>query len=409
MQPRSRQVVVAGAGIAGLTAALAFAAQGCHVRLFERSQHLEEVGAGIQLSPNATRLLRRLGVLGLLSPVAVRPEGIAIRKARSLRRLATVPLGDDAEARWGAPYLTVHRADLQSALLALARRHADIDLTTGAAIRDAALHRRGVTLSVDRDRRIEEVRCDLAVGADGVWSTLRGAGGHHRPSRYTGYLAWRSMLRATDAVDRDGAPLLPGDRVTAFLHRRFHLVAYPVRAGRAVNLVAVTKSPAAAERWSNAADRTELARTMRWSAPALRHLVEDSGPWTTWPIHEVPPDEPWTHPAGFVLIGDAAHAMSPYAAQGAAMAIEDAVTLAGLVARKPDDLPGALVAYEALRRGRIGRVAARGRFNRFVWHASGPVALVRDRVLAQRGPARLAADLDWLYGWDPDREIAATS
>lgn len=399
MRARSLEVAIAGAGIAGLTAALAFARRGFNVRLIERATHIEEVGAGLQLSPNATRILDRLGVLALLSPLAVRPQGLALRSASSLRELTVLPLGRAAEARWGAAYLTAHRADLQRALLAAARQRPEITIETGAAVCDAAFRQRGVTLSVKRENGIGELHCDLAVGADGVWSTMRRFGGQMPQSRYSGFLAWRAMLH------QDGGDLMPAETVCAFLHRSFHLVAYPVRAGAATNLVVVTKAPAAAEKWSNMADLAMLEAAMKGAHGALRALVAQAGPWTTWPLHEVKLEKGWTQPAGIALIGDAAHAMTPFAAQGAAMAIEDAFTLAEVVSSRAPDLAAALAAYERLRRGRVNRVAARGAFNRRAWHAWGPAALVRDRLLAARPPERLLADLDWLYGYDVERAV----
>lgn len=403
MNIRAAPIAIAGAGIAGLTAALALAQRGFRVTLLERSDRLEEVGAGLQLSPNATRLLDRLNVLFLLKPVAVRAEAVEIRSAGTLGLLGAVPLGEKAVRRWGAPYLTVHRADLQSALLASAKRHPDIELLTGATVRDAAFHDHGVTLSVDRAGRIEEFACPLAIGADGVWSTLRGLGGPARQSRYSGYVAWRAMLHPARFEEAAEVALPPNDRVTAWLHPGFHLVAYPVRAGEAVNLVAVTRAPEVTRGWSNEADLSSLMATLRGASPALARLVEAAGPWTTWPIHEVPPDGAWTAAAGIALIGDAAHAMSPYAAQGAAMAIEDAVALAVALDRAPDNPQAALALYERIRRQRIKRVAARGAFNRFTWHAKGPVAFARDRVLALRKPEALAADFDWLYGHNAEQ------
>ena len=398
MTDRSRQIAIAGAGIAGLTAALAFAQRGFSVTVHERAKRLDEVGAGLQLSPNATRILSRLGVIEALDPVAVRPEAVDIRSARSLRPIASVPLGKAAERRWGAPYLAVHRADLHGVLLTAALRHDAVTVRTAATVRGASASGGRVVLSVESGGQVEDAAFDLAVGADGVWSTLRGLGGRERPSRFTGHVAWRAMARPQG----NGRDFVPMDRVTTFLHPGFHLVAYPVRAGAAVNLVAMARGPDSPRGWSNEGDRERLDRAMKGASPALVRLVGEAGPWTTWPIHEVAQDGPWTDPAGIALIGDAAHAMGPYAAQGAAMAIEDAAALAAAVAARPDDLPSALSAYERIRRERAARVARRGAFNRFAWHAAGPVALARNVVLSLRAPESLAADLDWLYGYDAE-------
>lgn len=401
MAGRAGQIAIAGAGVAGLAAAIAFSRAGFCVRLFERAEKLQEVGAGLQLSPNATRILDRLGVLAVLSPLAVRPRMIDIRKASTLAPLAAVPLGEAAERRWRAPYLTAHRADLQAALLEVASRQDRIDIVTGAAASRIVATGDGVTLTLDRAGQARDEPCLLAVGADGVWSRLRRAAGQGGASRYTGYLAWRAM--ASPAAGSSG-DIVAADRVSTFVHPGFHLVAYPVRAGAAVNLVAVTKSPATPEHWSSDADARSLVEAIAGAAPALVDLVLRAGPWTTWPIHEVAREGAWTDPAGMALIGDAAHAMSPYAAQGAAMAIEDAASLAACVQRSPADLAAALGTWEARRRRRVERVAARGRFNRFTWHASGPVALARDLVLSRRSSESLAADLDWLYGYDAEKD-----
>ena len=337
----SRRIAIAGAGIAGLTAALCFARRGMTVDLFERAPELQEVGAGIQLSPNATRILAPLGVLDRLMPAAVVPEAISIRDGASLRELARMPLGADAETRWHAPYLVVHRADLQSALVAAVRHEPLIRLVTGATVRDAAFHSRGVTISYDRNGAIGETAAMLLVGADGVWSTVRAFGGPDRADRFSGFVAWRSTLHEGSVA-----------------------------------------------------------------AEALAPLADEAAPWTVWPIHTVDARRPWTAPGGLALIGDAAHAMTPFAAQGAAMAIEDAIVLANLVAASPDDLPAALAHYEALRRPRIKNVAARGRFNHFVWHAWGPVALGRDMVLKVLPGTVLTNQIGRHYGYDATKAAA---
>jgi salicylate hydroxylase len=403
--PRSRQIVIAGAGIAGLTAAIAFARKGFSVQVYEQAPAMQEAGAGLQLSPNATRILAALGALEHLTPAAVAPERIDMRGARRQNLLGSLPLGAAAEARWKAPYLVAHRADLQSALLARARRDPDIKISTGARIADAALHPRGATVSIDRKGRIDEVSCLLLVGADGVHSSVRGLGGGAPTDRPSGHVAWRSTVRRESRFGRELAGTIPEDAVTVFLNPRFHLVAYPVRAGAAVNLVVVTKA-AAKEPAAGEPAHAALAAAMRGLRGPLAEMPEQAGPWTQWPIFEVDERISWTGEKGAALIGDAAHAMTPFAAQGAAMGIEDAVVLAELVAAQPADVPAALAKYEEIRRPRVKRVIARGRFNQRVWHAGGLTALGRNLVMRMRGGG-LAADLDWLYGHDALGEAKA--
>lgn len=406
---RSRQIVIAGGGIAGLTAALAFAARGFPVRLFERADRLQEVGAGLQLSPNATRLLARLDVLAHLRPVAVAPEAVVLRRASSLAEIARVPLGEAAEARWGAPYLVVHRADLHGALAARVAREPDIAVTTGATVRDAAFHPMGLTASIDVGGKIREVGGLLLVGADGVWSALRPRLGGVDESRFTGRIAWRTTLRADDPAMLALGGAIGRSVVTTFLHPQAHLVAYPVRSGAAINLVAITHGTSPGEGWSAGLSSGPLLAALDGAAKPLLDLVRDAGKWTAWPLHTVDPHGAWIQAAGSALIGDAAHAMTPFAAQGAAAAIEDAYVLAATVSASPDDLAGALARYDRIRRPRILRAARRAAFNQFAWHAAGPVALVRDAVLRRRSGASLAADLDWLYGWDADQALRATA
>lgn len=396
-----RQVIVAGAGIAGLTAALAFASRGFSVRVFEQAARLEEVGAGIQLSPNATRQLQRLGVLDCLKAVAVRPEAVTLRDGASLGELARIPLGDRAEKRWGAPYLVVHRADLQSALLARIAEEPAIRLQLDAPVRGVALQEDGVIVSIDIERRSEEFSCLLLVGADGVHSAVRGLIGGVREPTFAGEIAWRATVLADSPAGKVLATAASFREVTTFLRPGFHLIAYPVRAGSAINLAAFTKAVAPAGRQDDAASSADIAllkSELSLCSPAIRQLA-DSTDWGFWPVYTVDSRSGWTAAQGVALIGDAAHAMTPYAAQGAAMAIEDAVTLADAVAGAPRPLGPALTAWEAARRPRIARVARRAAFNRFVWHAKGPVAAARNFVLAKRSGARLAADMDWLYGY----------
>ena len=401
---QARQVIIAGAGIAGLTAALAFAERGYSVKLFEQASCLEAAGAGIQLSPNATRILGKLGVLERLLPAALRPEAVVLKDAATLRELARVPLGQAAEARWQAPYLVAHRADLQAALLAQVVERPEIELVTGARVTGVAINPQDVAVTAEADGRAIDVRGRLLVGADGVWSSVRAQLAGFGKSRFSGELAWRATVAVESAAGEAFAALAAADCVTTFLHPGFHMVAYPVSKGSAFNLAAFTKGERIAEGWSGHADPVVLDGATRGTAPGLAKLVALAGPWTAFPIHTVV-QQRWTSRQGIALIGDAAHAMTPFAAQGAAMAIEDAVTLADTIADFPGDPAGSFQIWENLRRPRVAKAARRGAVNRLAWHAAGPVAIARNLFLSMRSSDKLAADLDWLYGWEPQKII----
>ncbi|MCX8570724.1 FAD-dependent monooxygenase [Aminobacter sp. MET-1] len=395
-----RHIVISGAGIAGLTAAIAFARRGFAVRILERAAALEEVGAGLQISPNATRILSRLGVLDIVAPLTVRPEAVVLRDATTLKERARVPLGASAERRWKAPYLVAHRADLQSALLARANEIDSIELSLGTSVTDVQLRSDGITVSFDQNGISSEVSASLFVAADGVWSHSRRLVGPNEKSRFSGSLAWRTTLLADSDAGRHFAAFSSPETVTTYLHGGFHLVAYPIRAASAINLAAFTPGRAITEHWAGETSPDALRQAMRDAAPQLAELADKAAPWTIWPLHTVDASRPWTSPGGIALIGDAAHAMTPFAAQGAAMAVEDAYMLADAVASATNTAQ-ALSQWEAARKPRVAKVARRGALNHFAWNASGPVALARNLFLKLKSPDSLAADMDWLYGWTP--------
>lgn len=399
MDARFRPVVIAGGGIAGLTAALAFAQRGFAVEVYEQAARIETVGAGIQLSPNATHILASLGVLERLLPMAVQPEAVVLKDAASLKERARVPLGAFAEQRWQSPYLTAHRADVQAALVARMAETTGIRLLTGARLTRIGIDTDSVVGTFERDGTLCEPVGSLMIGADGVWSKVRELPGLAGKSRFTGELAWRVTVAADSAAGKTFASIGAAGCVTAFLHSGFHLIAYPVSAGAAINLVAFTKGERIAESWSGHTDPIILTKALRGAAPALTRLITEAGAWLAWPLHAVDQKPAWTLPQGVALIGDAAHAMTPFAAQGAGMAIEDAATLAACLAETPANVTHALRNWEQQRKPRVAKVARRGALNHLAWHAVGPVALARNLVLALRPSQRLAADLDWLYGW----------
>lgn len=395
MSPRPQRIIIAGAGIAGLATAVALHRAGFQARVFDRANQLDPIGAGIQISPNATRLLDDLGVLPRLLPHTTAPDCVEIRDARSLKRLACIPLGQNARERWGAQYLVCSRSALQTALLDTASE-AGVEIETGTEVTDVDFRERdGIVVGLQRQGQETAEDADLLIGADGVWSRLRALAPEGR-SIFTGRIAWRATLPA-GTPERDAfAAVAPSDRVSAFAHPRFHLVAYPL-AGGDINVVAIGKGPALSEDWSQAAKTRSVSELLNEAEPRIAALA-DSCEWTMWPLHIASPNCAWTNPAGFVLVGDAAHAVSPFAAQGSAMAIEDAVTLSGLLSRL--DLPDALAAYERIRRPRMRRVATRSALNQLAWNARGPIAIARNLVFRAKGDRRLATDLDWLYGYD---------
>ncbi|MHB2265616.1 FAD-dependent oxidoreductase [Aliihoeflea sp. PC F10.4] len=387
-------IAIVGGGIAGLTAALAFAERGLPVHVLERAPELREIGAGLQISPNATRILDRLGVIDALDGRYAAPEAVTILDAASLKQIAEVRLGTFGRERWGAPYLVAARGALQSALLSRVKHEKLITLTTGVDVKDFNVDNALPHLVFDENGTEQTLPTRLIVGADGVWSTIRDHGGPEGQTRAIGTVAWRATLGIGEGAAF--RRIATDDRVTTFASPKFHAVAYPLGDG-ALNVVIITSGTLSRTGWVREGDPELLSRLIESAHPAIAELVSAVPNWTMWPLHIANPNCGWTHPNGLALIGDAAHAMAPFAAQGAAMAIEDADVLAGLVAE--NELTDALARYVALRRPRIRRVGLRGGLNQFAWHAKGPVALARNLFLGTRSPEKLAADLDWLYGW----------
>lgn len=378
--------IIVGAGMAGLSAALSLAEKGTRVHLIEQAGELSEVGAGLQMSPNATRILDRLGVLEKLSGRWLEPESVTLASGLSLADLTSVPLGAAGRQRWGATYGVLHRATLQRALIERVEEHPNCHVQLGIRVDRP---------TVDSLQEIAGETAPLIVGADGVWSKVRGlvpGAGH---AAFSGFVAWRFLIPLADAPD-----FLPQDRVTAFAGPDAHMVAYPLKEAGALNLVAISKGADPGPAWSIVPDEDQRrdfvnAAFAAWH-PRLRDLLLHAPRPTWWPLFGVS-DGRWTDDRQVTLVGDAAHAMLPFAAQGAVMAIEDGFELAAMVSALP--LQTAIARYETVRRARVGKVRARGDFNRFAYHARGPIRLARDLTLALRPRSSLAASMDWIYGY----------
>lgn len=373
------RVAIAGAGIAGLTAALALSRQGFAVDVFERSARLEEIGAGIQLSPNAMKVLQLLGIDGELRGSMVEPQAIEVREAFSGRLLTTIPLGGTARRRYGAPYGLIHRGDLQAVLMTTARRSERITIRLGSAVH--GVDRIAGDL-VQFHAGAESFSADCLIAADGVHSEIRtGYFGHPR-ARPAGRMAWRATL-AREVVP----PGFPLDITGLWLGPGAHLVHYPIAGGTKLNVVVI--APAAS------APRPPEQPFGR----AIRRLIEAAPQWTPWPILTVDPSARWTR-GRVALIGDSAHAMLPTAAQGGAQAIEDAWVLASSLAADPSNPMAQLAAYEEARRRRVERISRAAARNLAIYNLRGLPATFRNAAVAVLSPLHLRR-LDWIYGWDP--------
>lgn len=394
---KRREAVVAGAGIGGLVAALHLAREEFAVSVHERAPVLEEFGAGIQLSPNATRILDQFGVVERLRGLALEPDALVVRRASDATELMRMPLGASARRRWNAPYLVAHRADVQRALLDRVAQEPDVAIALDSAVRGFQADGQRLRVGIRRGLLSLETSCDLLVGADGLRSTVRerlGLGGP-KDVVFTGNVAWRALVDAQRLP-----PALRKPETNLWLGPRAHLVHYPLRGGSVVNAVLVvedTRPDALDEQgWNNPGDPSVIGFEVKdWARPAA-DLIAAAEEWRGWPLFDRPPAPRWSAgPA--TLLGDAAHPMAPFLAQGAAQAIEDASALARHLRVEPD-IPRALQGYERQRAPRAGRIQTEARRQAGFYHVRGAAAFVRDVGLRMLGAERLAARYDWLYG-----------
>ncbi|WP_185985366.1 FAD-dependent monooxygenase [Aureimonas mangrovi] len=367
-----------GAGIAGLCAALSLVRAGFEVEIVERASKLEETGAGIQLSPNALRVLDRVGVLAALREQAVAADRVTLRDGRTGRQIAEVPVTADD----GMGYLVLHRAALQGALMKAVEAEPLIALRLDVALEGLTPGTNEVVACLSENGE-KALRSNwLVIGADGVHSTV--ARSLELPAaRETGVVAYRYLLNA-DAGEAEGRP------VEAWLGPAAHAVAYPISGGERINLVLLSRAASATE--------SPAAQFAGWDA-RLQVMLARGNYAGAWTLRETEPDRRLVHGA-VCLIGDAAHAMMPFAAQGAAMAIEDAHVLARELAFEPD-MRVALARFEAERLPRLERLRKRVAFHDRVYHLPRTLGWARNAALAMRSRESLAADLSWLYDWRP--------
>jgi salicylate hydroxylase len=372
--------------------------------VLEQAEELEETGAGIQLSPNATRILIDLGLGDRLRPHAVAPEHLRVCNARTGREIMRMPLGEAATTRYGAPYWSIHRGDLQTALASAVGENLDISLKLGMRMEDFAAHDNGISVSARGRTGLWHERGDALIAADGLWSIARARMGLHKPPRFAGRVAWRALIPAEIV-----APEFREPSIQLWLGRAAHVVHYPVKSGAMINLVVIIDDKWNAPGWSAPANRQDLLPRLppRHWAPQLLGLLDLPETWLKWALYDRQPLRNWTQgPAA--LIGDAAHPMLPYLAQGAAMAIEDAAVCAKCLAQMPDDAEGALHAYCAIRRARARKVQRLAARNGQLYHFGGLSGMIRNKAMQVMGGAHLLRHYDWIYDWRPPAPLSLT-
>jgi salicylate hydroxylase len=399
----SRTIVVAGAGIGGLTASLTLAAQGFRVIVLERAERLEEAGAGLQLSPNASRVLIDLGLRERLAQRAIVPDAVSVMSARNGAEIVRLPLGEAATFRCGAPYWVIHRADLQAVLKAEVDDNPAIELRLGCQFEDVASHAKGITVGQrSQAQRLQEPALAL-IGADGIWSSVRNQLFPEAQPRFSGLIAWRGTIDAKQLPRGYGA-----GGVQLWLGSHAHLVSYPISGGRQINMVVIVPGTWNRPGWSAPGDNSEIKNQFaaaRWPASA-RMMIGAVDAWKRWALFTMPDGGVWSSGAT-ALLGDAAHGMLPFAAQGAGMAIEDAAVLAKCFAESHGEgiggdalaVPATLQRYARMRQSRVGRVQRMARHNGTIYHLKGPAAWARDRVMKAIGGDQLLARQDWIYDW----------
>lgn len=381
--------LIVGGGIGGLITAYALARQGFPSRVFEQSAEFREVGAGIQLGPNIFRVLEKVGLKDELLIDAWQPGKLEMRDALTGDVVTTVPLGPAFQERFHNPYAVTHRADIHGVFLRACRNHQLVSLEPDRRVADFKETDDGAVLWLDDGN---QVHGRALIGCDGLWSLVRGKMLGDGAPRVSGHIAYRAVLKREEVPDDLWQP-----DVILWAGPRTHFVHYPLRRGTLYNLVAVFHSDRYVEGWNTRGDPAELWRRFGGQRPEVTRMLERIETWRMWVLCDREPVKNWTH-GRVTLLGDAAHPMLQYLAQGACMATEDAVTLAEKVAASPDDIPGAFKAYRDSRYLRTGRVQLMARVYGEFYHASGVTAELRNEALRNRTPEQAYDGMAWLYG-----------
>lgn len=381
-------VVIAGGGIGGLAAAYVVGRQGHDVTVLEQSAAFGEIGAGIQLGPNIFRMFEVLGLTQAIDRVAFFPPGLGMNDVRTGEKVVRVPLADVARAAYGHPYGVIYRADLHDVFLDACKALANVTLRTECKVEGYRQDAQGVTVQLVGG---ESVRGDALLGADGLWSRVRQSVVGDGKPRVSGHIAYRAVLKREDVPAH-----LWSDDVLLWGGEKTHLVHYPLRRGELFNLVAVFHSNKYDEGWNTFGDTAELNERFAEAVPQVRELLQKIETWKMWVLCDREPVKNWTD-GRVTLLGDAAHPMLQYLAQGAGQAIEDAVVLGEALRHTGNDVPAAFQKYQKARYLRTGRVQLTARFYGDIYHASGVTRELRNRMFQGGQESAGFAGLKWMY------------
>ena len=382
-------ILVAGGGIGGLAAAHALARKGFAVRVLEQAPEFREIGAGIQLGPNIFRVLEKLGLKDAVLADAHRPSALEMRCALSGERVTRMPLDGRFIAKFEQPYAVTHRHDIHGVFLKACRDNNLVTLETSRTVTDFEQDEGGITVTLQSG---EQVRGRALIGCDGMWSRVREKIIGDGKPLVSGHIAYRAVLKR-DEVPND---LWQPDMIL-WAGPRTHLVHYPLRRGELYNLVAVFHSKRYVEGWNAEADAGELWAHFNGQRPEVLRMLERIETWRMWVLCDREPVKEWSKGRA-TLLGDAAHPLLQYLAQGACMATEDAYWLAQKAAEQPEDLPAAFRAYVQQRYLRTARVQIMARVYGEFYHARGPAAELRYQMLGPRTPEESYEGMAWLYG-----------
>jgi salicylate hydroxylase len=386
----SAPFLISGGGIGGLVTAYALARQGQPVRLFEQSKEFAEVGAGIQLGPNIFRVLEKIGLKDAILTDAHIPPAQEMRNALTGDLITNISLGKEFSDYFGGqPYAVTHRADIHGTFLKACAGSNLIKLETSRRVESYEDHGDGVSVTLNNG---ETVKGRALIGCDGMWSKVRERIVGDGKPRVSGHIAYRAVLKR-DEVPKD----LWRPDVVLWAGPRTHFVHYPLRRGELYNLVAVFHYDRYEEGWDAEGAKDIMWQHFKMQVPQVTRMLERINTWRMWVLCDREPVKNWSQ-GNVTLLGDAAHPMLQYLAQGACMATEDAVILADKVAEQPNDLPAAFKAYEQVRYLRTARVQIMARVYGEFYHARGVTAELRDMAVGGRTPQQALEGIAWLYG-----------